>query len=231
MHGSSPKNQSPARSIKAVVFDMDGLMFNTEDIYTLVGEELSRRRGRKFTAELKKEMMGLKPKPAHEVMIRAFDLRETWEELADESNALFIGLLDKHLAPMTGLMELLDALESAGIPKAVATSSCRTSMEACLEHFDLLRRFSFCLAAEDVVRGKPDAEIYLTAAARFRIDPKELLVLEDSQNGCKAASAAGAFTVAAPAGHSQTHDFTSASLIVKSLSDPGLYAALGLTAC
>lgn len=214
--------------MKAVVFDMDGLMFNTEDVYTSVGEELLRRRGHEFTTELKNRMMGLKPQVAFEIMIRACNLRETWRELAAESNALFLELLDGRLAPMPGLMELLAALETADIPKAIATSSCRELMDACLRRFDMHRRFRFLLAAEDITRGKPDPEIYLTAAARFGINPRELLVLEDSQNGCTAAAAAGAFTVAVPARHSRTHDFSPASLIVESLSDPRLYAVLGM---
>jgi HAD superfamily hydrolase (TIGR01509 family) len=148
--------------------------------------------------------------------------------LAAESNILFIGLLDRHLAPMPGLMDLLDALEAAGIPKAIATSSARALLDACLARYDMHRRFSFFLTAEDIAHGKPDPEIYLTAAARFDLNPSELLVLEDSQNGCKAAAAAGAFTVAVPARHSRTHDFSSASMVVENLSDPRLYKVLGL---
>jgi len=214
--------------MKAVVFDMDGLIFNTEDVYTLVGTELLRRRGREFTQELKNEMMGLTPQTSFEIMIRRCNLRESWRELAAESNILFIGLLDKHLAPMPGLMDLLDALEAAGIPKAIATSSARALLDACLTRFGMQRRFRFFLTAEDIARGKPDPEIYLTAAARFVLNPGELLVLEDSQNGCKAAAAAGAFTVAVPASHSRMQDFSSATLVVENLSDPRLYKVLGL---
>jgi HAD superfamily hydrolase (TIGR01509 family) len=213
--------------ISAVVFDMDGLMFNSEDVYTLVGTELLRRRGYEYTQELKDSMMGIPPQTSFHIMIRRYNLSETWLELAAESNVLFLGFLDEHLAPMPGLMELLDALEAAGIPKAIATSSARTLLDACLVRFDMHRRFSFFLTAEDVTRGKPDPEIYLTASARFGLKPSEVMVLEDSQNGCLAASSAGAFTVAVPAEHSRTHDFSSASLIVNSLSDPRIYRALG----
>ena len=214
--------------MKAVVFDMDGLIFNTEDVYTLVGTELLRRRGREFTPELKNEMMGLKPQTSFEIMISRYNLSESWRELAAESNILFIGLLDQHLAPMPGLIDLLDALEAAGIPKAIATSSARALLDACLMRFGMHSRFRFFLTAEDIAHGKPDPEIYLTAAARFDLNPGELLVLEDSQNGCKAAAAAGAFTVAVPARHSRTQDFSSATLVVENLSDPRLYKVLGL---
>src|SRR3972149_2416956 len=212
--------------MKAVVFDMDGLMFNTEDVYTLVGAELLRRRGYEFTFEMKNEMMGLPPQQTFKVMIARGGLCDTWEELATESYCLFKSFLDAHLAPMPGLMELLEALGTARIPKAMATSSARQLLEACLMRFDLERRFVFFLTAEDVMHGKPDPEIYLTAAARFGLAPGEVLVLEDSQNGCRAAAAAGVFTVAVPAEHSRTHDFSSASLVVDSLADPRLYEAL-----
>ena len=203
-------------------------MFNTEEIYTLVGAELMRRRGCEFTAELKDAIMGLRPQPTFETMIRWHQLDDTWEEMASESGRMFVGLLDGHLAPMPGLPELLTWLEEAGIPKAIATSSGRELVDEVLLRFDLRRRFQFILTAEDITHGKPHPEIYLAAAERFGIGPRQMLALEDSQNGCRAAAAAGAFTVAVPGEHSRRHDFTAASLVVGSLADPRLYEALGV---
>jgi HAD superfamily hydrolase (TIGR01509 family) len=214
--------------MRAVVFDMDGLMFNTEDVYTAVGTEMLRCRGHEFTAELKKKMMGLQPQPTFTAMIRHCGLNDTWQELAAESNRLFVDLLDERLAPMPGLFDLLDALEQAGIPKAIGTSSCRELVDACLRPFDLVDRFAFVLAAEDIAQSKPHPEIYRTAARRFGVPPGEMAVLEDSENGCRAAAAAGAFAIAVPAQHSCQHDFSMASLVVNSLADPRLYRALGL---
>jgi HAD superfamily hydrolase (TIGR01509 family) len=212
---------------RAVVFDMDGLMFNTEDIYTSVGNELLRRRGRKFTRKLKHAMMGLPPKEAFELMIRRRQLDEDWHELAAESNALFIGMLPGRIVMLPGLSELLAALESAGVPKAIATSSCRQLTAACLSIFDLEKRFQFVLTAEDITHGKPHPEMYLLAAQRFGVDPPEMMVLEDSENGCRAAAAAKAFTVAVPGEHSQGQDFSMAAAVLDSLADPRLYALLG----
>jgi HAD superfamily hydrolase (TIGR01509 family) len=214
--------------MQAVAFDMDGLMFNSEDVYTLAGAELLSRRGRRFTPELKDAMMGLPPQKAIEAMIAHHALSETWQELAAESNAIYMGLLDLHLAIMPGLMDLLAALERAGLPKAIATSSSRRLTYACLDPFQLAPRFSFILTSEDITHGKPNPEIYLLAARRFGVPPGEMLVLEDSQNGSRAAAAAGAFTVAVPGEHSRRQDFSAAELIVESLADSRLYAALGL---
>ncbi|MEN6450775.1 MAG: HAD family phosphatase [Thermoguttaceae bacterium] len=216
--------------MRAVVFDMDGLMFNTEDLYTAVGTEVLRRRGLPFTAAMKNEMMGRQQQPAFEGLIRCCGLTDTWQALAAESTDYFITILDSGLAPMPGLFDLLGALEKAGMPKAIGTSSCRRLVDACLKPFNLAGRFQFILTAEDIVEGKPNPEIYLTAARRFGVPPCEMAVLEDSQNGCVAAAAAGAFAIAVPAEHSRTHDFSSASLIVSSLADPRLYRALGIAA-
>ncbi|MBU4270808.1 MAG: HAD family phosphatase [Planctomycetes bacterium] len=215
--------------IRAVVFDMDGLMFNTEDVYAAVGARMLRRRGHEFTAELKNQMMGLRPRPAFEAMIRHCNLAEKWRELAAESNRLFLEILGGRLKPMPGLMELLDALERAKIPKAIGTSSSRELVAACLKPFGFVGRFQFVLAAEDVENGKPHPEIYLTVARRLGIQPGEMMVLEDSENGCAAAAAAGAFAVAVPGEHSREHDFGAALLVVDSLSDPQLYRVLGIT--
>ncbi len=215
-------------TLRAVVFDMDGLMFNTEEVYTLVGTELMRRRGHDFTAGLKDAMMGLTPRAAFEQMIGWHALDDSWEALAIESNDVFLDLLEDQLAPMPGLFELLDALEVAKIPKAIATSSERRLADACLLPYDLPRRFRFVLTSEDVVNGKPHPEIYLTAAERLGFAAAETLVLEDSQNGCRAAAAAGAFAVAVPGEHSRNHDFSVASLVVEGLADPRLSTALGI---
>ncbi len=214
--------------MRAVVFDMDGLMFNTEDVYTLVGGELLRRRGQVFSDELKKEMMGVPPQQSFAIMIRRHNLGESWQELAAESNRIFLDIFAAHILPMPGLFDLLERLERAGIPKAIATSSAKPLLDACLAHFDLHSRFQFFLTAEDVRQGKPNPEIYLTAARRLGVPPAEMMVLEDSQNGCKAAASAGAFTVAIPGAHSSDHDFSAASLVLSSLADPRLYEILGI---
>ena len=215
-------------TMQAVTFDMDGLIFNSEDVYTLAGTELLSRRGCQFTPELKDAMMGLPPQKAIEVLIDRHALTEPWQSIAAESNAIFLGLLDRHLATMPGLMELLDALERAAIPKAIATSSSRRLTDACLGPFQLAGRFSFILTSEDIAHGKPNPEVYLLAAWRFGVPPGEMLVLEDSHNGCRAAAAAGAFTVAVPGDHSRRQDFSIANLIIESLADARLYEALQL---
>jgi HAD superfamily hydrolase (TIGR01509 family) len=214
--------------LAAVVFDLDGLMFNTEALYQQVGTELLARRGKRFEAELLDRMMGRPNAVALQIMIDWHGLSDTVPLLADESEQIFAGILDQQLECMPGLLALLTALERAGIPKAIATSSGPRFVQNVLGRFDFAPRFKFILTSEDVVEGKPQPEIYLTAAVRFGLPPRQVMVLEDSENGCRAAVAAGAFTVAVPSGHSQRHDFTGSQFVAETLADPRIYAALKL---
>ncbi len=219
---------SETDDLRAVVFDLDGLMFNTEDLYHEVGEELLRRRGEPIRRELFDAMMGLPGDVALQLMIDQHALSDSVEDLATESDAIFIAMFDDRLAPMPGLMQLLDALEAAAIPKAIATSSGRAMVTDVLGRFKLEPRFEFLLTAEDVERGKPHPEIYRTAAQRLSFSPAQILVLEDSANGCRAAIDAGTFAVAVPTHHSREHDFSGARWISDGLEDLRIYEVLGL---
>ena len=205
-------------------------MFNTEELYWDTGTELMRRRGYEYTEELNEAVMGRPPRPCFEEMIRWHGLDDDWEELAAESDVIFLSLLDRRLAPMPGLVDLLDALEDANVPKAICTGSTRKMLAAILSRFEIEPRFQFILAAEDITHGKPHPEIYQKAAQRFAVEPCQMLVLEDSRTGCISAAAAGAFVVAVPGPHSRHQDFSVASLVLDSLADPRLYELLGLQA-
>ena len=84
------------------------------------------------------------------------------------------------------------------------------------------------MTAEDIHRGKPAPEIYLLAAQRFDVAPAEMMVLEDSANGCRAGVAAGAFTIAVPNRHTRNHNFTGARFVAETLADPRIPQALHL---
>jgi HAD superfamily hydrolase (TIGR01509 family) len=208
-----------APKIEAVAFDMDGLMFNTEDLYDQVGEILLQRRGQSFTRELKLAMMGLPGPVAFEVMRTRCGLADSVAELQSETNEIFVDLLPAEIRLMPGLETLLETLENLGIPKAVATSSHRQFATRALGCFDLEPRFEFVLTSDDVTQGKPHPEIYLTAAARFDVPPKAMLVLEDSFNGSQSGAASGALTIAVPTEHSIEMDFSHVQHVAQRLDD------------
>lgn len=206
--------------ISAVAFDMDGLMVNTEELYTIVGDTILQRRGSRFTPELKNRMMGLPGSVAWQVMIDAENLTDSIESLAAESDEIFVGLLPTRLEVMPGLLELIDLLDTHSIPRCVATSSSHRFAKLVLQQVDVLQRMAFVVTADDVEHGKPAPDIYLKAAARMNTAPENMLVLEDSHTGSKAGVAAGACTIAVPGEHSLDHDFRHVAAIAESLADP-----------
>ena len=212
--------------IEAVAFDLDGLLVNTEELYQHVGTELLRRRGRSFEPDLLDAMMGRPQQVSLKIMIEWHGLTDTIEMLATETGEIFVSLLDTQLRTMPGAMELLDLLDARGIARGVATSSGPDFAHDVLGRMGIRDRFAFVLTSADVTHGKPHPEIYRTAAQRLAVDPGAMLVLEDSQAGCKAAVAAGAVTVAVPGGHSRRHDFTGARFVAETLADPRIEALL-----
>lgn len=215
-------------NIRAVVFDLDGLMLNTEDVFEQAGSVLVRRRDREMTLECHHAMLGRRPHEAFELMCELLDIDEPIEDLLDESREIFTAMLDDMLAPMPGLFDLLEHLEERELPKGVATSSPRSYMTDMLERYKLLSRFVMTLTAEDVSNGKPHPEIYLKAAETLNVDPGEMLVLEDSEAGTRSAAAAGTITVAVPNRHTRVQDLSSATYVFDSLEDDRLRQLFGV---
>jgi HAD superfamily hydrolase (TIGR01509 family) len=200
--------------IKAVVFDMDGLMFNTEDLYDIVLQSLLERRGKQFTNELKMKMMGLPGWKAFQVLKDDCQLSDSVEVLEHELHGQFYELLPAHIQMMPGLETLLARLEELKIPKSVATSSDRELANLALEMFDLPSRFKFILTSDDVTNGKPHPEVYEKSAEGLGVEPSEMLALEDSVIGSTAAAASGAYTIAIPGKHSMSGDFSHVDHVV-----------------
>ena len=208
--------------IKAVVFDLDGLMLNTEDVFDLAGKAMLARRGMTMTEEIHHSMLGRRPDEAFQALKDLTGIKDSIDRLKEETRVLFTALAEDHLAMMPGLTDLLDLIERLNLPKAVATSSPREYMENLLGRFGLLDRFSLTLAAEDFSNGTPTPEIYTTATQQLTVNPANTLVLEDSEAGTRAAAAAGTFAVSVPNRHTIAGDFSMASLVVDSLHDPRL---------
>ena len=213
-------------SVAAVAFDLDGLMFNTEEVFQRTLTDLLAARGKLAKPEMFAAMMGRRAVEANGIMIEMAGLTETVDEIEAEIGDRFRDLLDDILQPMPGMLDLLDRLESAGVPKAVCTSSGQSYCRGILDRYDLADRFAFLMAAEDVSQGKPHPEIYATAAERFAVPAASMLVLEDSQHGVAAGKAAGAIAVAVPHEFTNGHTYDAADLVADSLADPRLLALL-----
>lgn len=211
-----------AHPIQAVAFDMDGLLVNTEELYTQVGMTLLQRRGKLFTRELKNAMTGLPGPKAFAVMIEREQLTDSIEQLAAESYEIFGSILPTQLRLLPGVLELLTSLEAKQRPKCVATSSTPSFSQRVLTQVGIYDRFDFVITASDVTHGKPFPDIYLAAASRMGVAPTQMMVLEDSHHGCKAGVDSGACTIAVPGPHSEDHDFTGAHYRAQTLRDNGI---------
>lgn len=211
---------SPSPTIRAVCFDLDGLMFNTEHVFYESADVLLQRRGLAMSRGAMDAMLGRRPLESFQALIDFLGLKEGPAELLTESRVVFHELLLTKLQPMPGLFELLDLIEAVGLPKGVATSSPRDYLEHVFGRFNLQSRFPIALTAESVTHGKPNPEIYLKAAEQLGVQPSEMLVLEDTQTGTRAGAAAGAYVVSVPHEHTATHDFSQAKYIATGLNDP-----------
>jgi HAD superfamily hydrolase (TIGR01509 family) len=215
-------------TIKAVVFDLDGLMFDTEALFFQVSSEVLATRGKQFTPEIMRAMIGRRSAEVADVLKTLAGLEEPVEILVAEVRKRFDDVMDDAVHPTPGLFVLLDRLKHRGLPLAVATSSRHSYADRLLTRHGLGDRFTFVLASEDVTRGKPDPEIYRLAAARFGVAAGSLLVLEDSPAGVAAATAAGAIAVGIPHEHSPAEGLVGAALIVPRLDDPALLDLIGM---
>jgi HAD superfamily hydrolase (TIGR01509 family) len=211
-------------SIRAVVFDLDGLMFDTEALFFRTASEMLAARGKAFTPEIMRAMIGRRSREVGHLLQTMTGLDEPVEVLLADVRQRFYAEIDTAVHPTAGLFRLLDRLKHAGLPLAVATSSSRSYAERLLVRHGLRERFRVLLGSEDVSRGKPDPEIYTLAARRFDVLPEAVLVLEDSPAGVTAGVAAGAFVVGVPHEHSPADALQAAHLIVPRLDSPELLA-------
>jgi len=186
------------RRVEGVVFDMDGLLLDTEIVYRAAMIEAGQVFGIGFTGEIYAAMVG-KTTPECGVMLRelfgeTFPVQSYFERVwADVED-----LLEAETRLKAGVIEILDFLDDRGLPRGIATSNGKPAVERYLGRFNLLPRFNAVVAHHDVTRHKPHPDPYLEAARRIGVDPLACLALEDSHPGVRAAHAAGMMTVMVP---------------------------------
>ncbi|WP_278045292.1 HAD family hydrolase [Actinomadura roseirufa] len=185
------------RGPQAVLFDMDGLLIDSERVWLEVETEVMDWLGGVWTPEHQEHLVG---GSLHTGVAYMLELTGSAAPPAEVARRILDGMFERLSACvplMPGAKELLTALREAGTPAALVSSSHRRLIEPVLEAIGR-EHFVLSVAGDEVTRTKPDPEPYLTAAARLGADPARCVVLEDSPNGVAAGEAAGCVTVAVP---------------------------------
>ncbi|MES2355184.1 MAG: HAD family phosphatase [Pseudomonadota bacterium] len=188
-----------ANHLQAAVFDMDGLMLDTERIALGVLEQVAVELGYPWREEIGLAMVGLSYRDSGPLIVQHLGPGYPPEPLWEAFGERYLAVLDSEPIPIKpGLLELLDWLEEQGLPKAVATSTRSERAHFKLEMAGILHRFQVVVCGDHVTRGKPAPDIYLAAAKGLGIAPAQCIALEDSNPGVCAALAAGMNVIMVP---------------------------------
>ncbi len=194
---------SAAHPLGAGLFDMDGLLVDSEPLWSVAEAELAALHGGVWDAEIKTRCIGTALPDAVPVMLDYFGVVDPSAAELQAAQDWLLGrmveLFATALPLQPGALELVDALRAAGVPTALVSSSYRVLVDAVLAVVGA-DRFDFTLAGDEVARTKPDPEPYLTAAAALGVVPERCVVFEDAPSGIAAAEAAGCLAIGIP-GH------------------------------
>ena len=185
-------------TIAAVVFDMDGLLIDTEIFWRDAMLNEARAMGLELPLATFMRMVGAPGTLSRQILLGQFGENFDVEAYLEGAATRFHATFNAENMLKAGVIELLDELDRIGLPKAIATSSPHEAVRHHLGPSGLIDRFQAVIARSDYVNGKPAPDPFLTAAAALGVAPEHCLALEDSHNGVRAAHAAGMMTVMVP---------------------------------
>lgn len=192
----------------AFVFDMDGLLVNSEPLWFHIETSALERRGKIYNPSVQKQLVGMRMDEFWANMVRLYDLSDSPQDIIREVTALMIERVPYEVTPQPGASELLEYLQRRGVAMAIASSSPRPIIDAVVTSQQWDRFFPIHVSGDEVPRGKPAPDVYLEAARQLGVDPTRCLALEDSPNGARAAVTAGMTCFAVPdRSHGHPDDF------------------------
>jgi len=205
---------------EAIIFDMDGVLVDSEPFHTLIEKRQFALNGISVPEEEHQSYMGTASEMMWKEIQEKYKTGSSVEELLEQNRTesiRFFAELD-HIPVMDGLPETLANLQRKNYPMAVASSSFPEIIELILVKSDLKKYFRVIVSGEEAGKSKPAPDIFLLAAKKLGVSPENCLVVEDSQNGIKAARAAGMFCVAYQGGGADPQKQKNANAAIKSYS-------------
>ncbi len=186
--------------IEAVVFDLDGVLLDSEQVWDEVREQLVKERGGRWRDQAHTEMMGMSSVEWSRYMHDELGVSDPPEEISKEVVRRLAEVYRERLPLIEGAVEAVERL-AARWPLGLASSSNRELIDLVLELSGLARFFRVTVSSEEVPRGKPAPDVYLEAARGLGVPPENCAAVEDSRNGIRAAKAAGMRVIAIPNPH------------------------------
>jgi len=180
-----------ANKLKAAIFDMDGVLIDSEPVHLEACNRILARHGSELSHEENRSYLGWNESSFWAAMVKRFSLPGTVEEYTSERARLLTQLLTEHLPLAPGIQGFLDQLTSRGLKLGVASSSDRQLILFVLRRGGIDRFFDAVAAGDEVTHRKPDPEIFLLTAHRLSVEPESCIVFEDSPVGARGAIAAG----------------------------------------
>jgi HAD superfamily hydrolase (TIGR01509 family) len=184
---------------EAVVFDLDGVLLDSEQVWDEAREQLATERGGRWHPGAQQDMMGMSSPEWSRYMHDVIGLPEPPEEINREVVQRLAEIYERSLPVIPGAREAVERL-AARWPLGLASSSNRELIDLVLERLGVSELFRATVSSEEVARGKPAPDVYLEAARRLGVEPSRSAAIEDSQNGILAAKAAGMRVLAIPNG-------------------------------
>lgn len=212
----------------AVIFDMDGVLVDGEPLHFRAVNRLLAEEGRSLSLDEYKPFMGTKA--GWRQMVETLGLSLSPDEYRDRYNAIILEEYRTNAVLLPGALELVQQLREVDMPVALASSSAREWVQACLERVGLADAFDVVVTGSDVHRGKPDPEIFLLAAERLGVSPSGCLVLEDAPAGIEAARRAGMTVWAVLTPYTEGLDLGEPDRVLRSLRDVHLADIVGVAA-
>ena len=204
--------------IRAVIFDMDGVIVESEHIHIEAEQQTMLKHGVRISAEELHAYTGTTAEFMFTELIRKYKLNTTFERIFSEKEDILFRLLEKETRPTKGVIKLLKKLKQKGIRLAIASSSDRKLIEYILRRLDISRLFDFVVGAEDIAHSKPNPEIFLKSARGLKVKPVECLVVEDAKLGIDAAKSAGMKAIGYRNPNSGDQDLSRADMIIYDFS-------------